>query len=334
MREAVSALLILFALTACSGLKLTYGQLDWILVERLDDYMTLTDQQDIAVGRHIQGLLHWHCATQVRDYAIWLREVNRDIQGGQLTPARLEHHSTRALSLWRRLVAEVVPYLTDILHTASEEQVVQIVERLDEDNAQLREEYLDRSEDELREDYAQRMRRHLRRWLGDLTHEQRQAVSDWGEGLVLLRTQRWDSRLSWQAALRRALQVRSDRRALHVRLKRLLTDPQGTWSDAYRAQVDANHALTEQLILQVTGSLTQAQLEQLEKRTNRYAEDLEELSCAPRQAFRHLPSAAIAVFPAVPRAFRNELPSGLPKSGTGQPLHSYCAATPSHRCRG
>ena len=154
MREAVLALLILSALTACSGLKLTYGQLDWILVERLDDYMTLTDEQNAALGRHVQDLLLWHCATQLRDYATWLREVNQDIQGGQLTPGRVEQHSTRALSLGRRLMAEVVPYLTDILHTASEEQVGEIIKRIDVDNVELREEYLERSEDDLREDYA------------------------------------------------------------------------------------------------------------------------------------------------------------------------------------
>ena len=77
MKKIVGILCISLVLAGC-GPRILYPHLDWLIPWYMNDYFSLNSRQSSYVKESIRQQLRWHCSTQLKNYARWLRELQRE----------------------------------------------------------------------------------------------------------------------------------------------------------------------------------------------------------------------------------------------------------------
>jgi hypothetical protein len=285
-------------LSACSAVRVAYKQLDWVIEKQVGEYVTLEKNQQRLLESHIEALLDWHCRTQVHGYAQWLRQLSEDFQH-TVTTQQLRGHSQALEAAWFRIMARSIPALADLAGSLSDQQVSELIAGLERDNKAYRKDYVDPPQAKLREDSAKWMAKSLKRWLGPLTEGQKQAVGRWSRQLVLMGETGWQNRQRWQQELAGLLALRHNRETLVAGLERLLLHWRDYQDTEYSRRYDVNSELTAGLLVQINLTMTSRQKARMDKKSLRYASDLDSLHCGsgePRSSAaretRGLPVAA------------------------------------------
>lgn len=274
-------LCLVLPVMACSAVKLAYHQLDWVASFYVESHVSLDDAQSTLLKDNAAQLLRWHCGTQVTGYARQLRELGADVQNGRVTRAHLARTLDRILDHWQAIRTHTVPRMTELMATASDEQIGELMESFARQNRKFAAEHIERPESGLREQAEATLIERLEDWIDDLTPTQRQAVSTWREQYALNGVERLELRQRWQAELQRVLGERAHRERLAAGVRQLVAHPEQYWSAVYREKLERNRELTLTLLADVAASLEPSQREHFARHANRWAETFEGLACAP-----------------------------------------------------
>jgi len=283
MKRALLTVVCILLLSGCSGIKLFYKQLDWLVPRYLQGYTTLTDMQRTLLDRELAELRDWHCGTQLAGYADWIRALNADFQSGRISVTRLERRYDEFSAYWTEVMRQITPGFTELLRTASDAQIEELFVNLERKNDKYRKKHVGLSAPKRHKAHAREMERYLKRWLGGLTRAQGDRVADWSRRLTPISRDRLAMRYRWQAQLRRLLQMRSDSARFREGVHALLVTPEHSWNEAYRRKYTRNRRLTLELLAAIGRSLNPSQRDHLARRTQAWARDIEQLMCSGRQ---------------------------------------------------
>ena len=282
MVRAGLVVIVAALVTACSGARIVYSQLDWLVPAYVSGLVTLDRTQSTQLERHMHAVLKWHCGTQFPGYTAVLHTINADFQAGRMTPARLDAHYERLLDYWRAIREQAAPRLGTLLATATDAQVEELFVGLEEKNREFMEEFVDRKPARLRKDADKILRSRLDSWVGDLTPEQRRMVSDWAARIPLSGADRLDGRRQWQAALRLALTHRDQPEHFNSAVYTLFVHPERYSTTAYSEKSDRIREHTLTLLADIGATLTPEQRDHLSLRAADWAGDFERLSCSTK----------------------------------------------------
>jgi len=207
-----------------------------------------------------------------------LRKVNTDFQTG-INHTQLLGHYLALDRGWIELAEAVIPRVADIFAGLSDEQVSELLENMEQSNAEYRKEYMDLPDDKMRRENIKSATDAFSRWFGRLTKEQEEVIEQWSQKVKFMRAERWENRLHWQSELRALLQVRHDRQKLTTGLRKLSIEWDKNYSDAYRRQYQANSILVMDLIVEMGRTMTEVQKQYMARKTTRYAADFDYLTC-------------------------------------------------------
>lgn len=267
---------LLLALCAC-GVRFTYNQLDTIIPWYLDDYMEFSgEQQDLLESRLAQQL-QWHRSTQLPTYAKSLRRIEHDL-ANSFNRRHLYQHRDQIKQYWQTLTRRITPDLVVILNSASDQQIEELFANLEEKNQEFQEEYVDLSERDWREKRVEQMRKHLKRWLGEVSTPQKRLIRDWSERLKWTSATTLEYRRQWQQRLRQALKHRHEDEKLTQALQTLLIDPEQIQPTALREMREYNTEIFFDLVLQLHEQLSSSQQVFLSNRIMSLADDFETLA--------------------------------------------------------
>jgi hypothetical protein len=280
MNRLLAAAALLLLLAGC-GTAFVYRQLDWLVPNYVGGYLPLEDGQRQLLDAHVRDLLAWHCGNQLDQYAGWLRTVDGDAQAGRLDRDRLGAHARQLDAYWRELGRQASPRLADLLSRAGEEEVRALLENLRDKERDFREDFVDAPAAKVERRLAERMEKSLRRWVGRLSDEQRQAVAAWSRPLAREQAVSLAMRARWREAAARALAMRGDPRRFPRLVEQLLVHPEQAWTEAQRDRFEARRARTLGLLETLAGSLTERQRRHLAEATAAWAADFERLACGP-----------------------------------------------------
>ena len=126
---------------------------------------------------------------------------------------------------------------------------------------------------------AKRMQHQLKRWVGPLLPEQKQAIAEWSAALTPLNAEWLQSQRSWQAEFRAVLTLRQDTPEYHAAIEALFVDPQALWPQAYRDKINHNLDLTLSFLSEFSQELAPQQYQRLQHRLAALADDFEQLAC-------------------------------------------------------
>lgn len=179
-------LLLCLSLSACA-VKTSYRFLDWIIAWQLDDYLALTNTQQIVFDQQLEQILTWHQKTQLTLYCDWLIDGQKLLQH-PLVLDDLSLWLDQSSQFWQQLMTQLTPASAQVLVLLSDKQVAVMMQKLHAKLADDRDDYSqlyvqgatqDRQEFNRRQGH--KIRKQFIRWLGELSPEQQHWINQWFE---------------------------------------------------------------------------------------------------------------------------------------------------------
>lgn len=163
---------LLAVLVGCSAQRLAYNQADWLLLNRLDAYLDLTDEQEDAASAMLQQAHLAHRRNQLPVLANALEDVSQRTRRG-LGEDDAQWILVRGRALMTETLGPLLPGLAQTLASLSAEQRTYLAEQLDERNeAYVERNGLNLPREERLERRADRTVSQLEDWTGPLSEEQ------------------------------------------------------------------------------------------------------------------------------------------------------------------
>ncbi len=174
--------LTLLAGAACSNLQLGYNYGDTFTLYYLDSYLDLSSQQEQRAAAGLKKLLAWHRKHELPDYSRELSTAREQMQG-QLTVHQLVRMNEFLRGSLERTALQATPLMAELLLSLSPGQVAYLRGRLEQSNAEFREDYLSGNQAQQSQRRYQQMLEQFEPWFGELDAQQlalvRVANADW-----------------------------------------------------------------------------------------------------------------------------------------------------------
>lgn len=283
MKRTLLISVLLIILIGC-GTRLIYFHLDWLIPWYISDYISLDSEQKNLLEKRLVAQLDWHCRTQLPVYAETLRALGQDVANTEqpIDEQRLKFHYAKFMALWKVLLGEIAPDVTDIMLTASDSQINELFSNMEKRNQKFREKYVNLPPEELNKNRQERMIKNLGRWVSDLTPEQKQAVSDWSFQLTPIAEDWVQNREAIQAYTRNLLKNRNDSSEFRKEMFEHIVNPEPMNTAAYQRKIDFNTDVTFKFIIQLDRLLRPDQRKYFLKRMESLASDFDKLTCDPQ----------------------------------------------------
>ncbi|NIY92264.1 DUF6279 family lipoprotein [Vibrio diazotrophicus] len=260
MKRRITLLLMSVLLIAGCSTKFVYRHIDWFVLEYLDDYVTLTDQQEGLVKTQINALSLWHQTEELSNYIVQfdqLLELNPKI----LTMDQLQRHREWINTHYQNLVTQIFPSIYPLATALSDKQVNEFMQGLEKRHQKYADKYADLNESETRTKYEERIIDRMEQWLGSLTEEQKQLAVQWAKALQIT-TYDW---IAFQNAQRNEIQSllnqRYNQTEFNQKLHKLLYSQEEFYSPVFRAKLHYNEQTSNQYILSIVHLSTPKQIE-------------------------------------------------------------------------
>ena len=284
MKKFLVIFFLLLVLISC-GPKFVYPHLNWLIPWYVSDFISLDSDQKNMLEMRLQQQIDWHCRTQLPTYAEFLRALSNDLanKAHPIDYQKIQYYYGELMALWKELLRQIGPDITDILLTASDEQIHELFSNLQKRNQKFREKYIDPPLEELNKNRQERLMKNLKYWISNLTPEEMQAVSDWSTQLVPIASDWLQNRERIQGELRRSLAQRSDSDEFRAKLLERIVNPEQMRTAAFQQKMDYNTDVTIRLIIRLERLLTPEQRAYLLKRIESLSADFDKLSCDPKE---------------------------------------------------
>lgn len=284
----IRRLLILVSAAALAGCTLVinvgYGLLDSALVWYVRDYFPLDARQEAVLRSGLAEVRQWHCATQLPQYAQWLRSVSGELQRG-MSREDVSRRAAQVQDHWRDVLRRLAPVLARTFETASDQQIAALKANFEKSNAEYRAEWVELSRAALAAKRRDRATTQITHWTGALNDLQVDEILRWSRGFEPTGADWLAYRERWQRAFVGALQDRARAAGADAAVARLFVDYDTLWEPALRQKIAANRAATLDMIYRVQRLMTDAQRRQVGERAAAYAAEFDRLACpAPQPA--------------------------------------------------
>lgn len=277
----LSIFLLCCCLSACAA-KTSYRFLDWIIAWQVDDYLSLTHNQQVVFDQQLAELLHWHKNTQLALYRDWLVDGKALFQN----PFKFDQLTlwlNQANRFWPQLMAQLAPASAQVLTLLDDQQVTAMMAELRLKLADDRDEYRQliqhQSENYQRTKIRQadKVGKHFRRWLGGLSVEQKRLINEWVEVRSDTQALWLDNRQQWLNDFERVLGARHQA-DFSAALADLFVYTEQRRSEHYQAAIDQNTQSALRLVIKLQASLSDRQKRHFNREIDYWIKTLAELA--------------------------------------------------------
>ena len=165
-------------LSACSALRLGYGQAPELVYWWLDGYVDLDDDQSPRVREAIRQWFRWHRSTQLVDYAGLLARTEGQL-ADNLTPAQVCRLADEVQARLDTAFEQAAPAVAELARTLTSEQLAHLQRKHAKNNADYRNDYLQDSTEERLRAQLKRVVDRAETLYGRLDDVQREKVAQW-----------------------------------------------------------------------------------------------------------------------------------------------------------
>ena len=267
---------LIAVLPACS-FKTLYNQLDYLIPQYVEGKVTLNEMLERQVEQRTLALLQWHRSTQLKEYANWLRMVQRDV-GPRLSEATVGQRLSELEQFWRPLSVKVNDEMAALLPLLDEQQQQELFSSIEDDNEEFQEEYVELQEQERIKQYEKRLLENYANWLGTLTDVQILAARQAARSMQTTADLRLQRRIAWQRGIKSILAEEENRTLKTERLRRFLNGFEASNDQAMQEKWTVNRRIMNELTVQIARSLTAEQRMYFMNKTNDYIRMFTELA--------------------------------------------------------
>ena len=277
MQRNILVLVLLLALSACTS-KLVYNNLDWWVYWYLDDYIELNDAQESLFDNHLNTWLSWHKTSELRRYKAQLELLKQQINTGTLNYNAIAEHVDQGFDHWERVKKVISPTLAEMAQTLSNEQVVSLFAKLEQDAQEERDKrakYLAKNKEEQREQRIESIADTIESRIGKLTTQQQQIVATYSDQFISTR----DYWIAYQQDIlnsaRRLFVTRNNNDHFVDDLTELLINPEKYRSEEYVQKSAHNRKVMITLMSEIASTLTEKQRKYLIDNIDDLIDDVE-----------------------------------------------------------
>jgi hypothetical protein len=163
-------------LAACStGLKIGYSYADTLLLYTIDGYVGLTPEQEQLVKERSAALMTWHRSTQLRDYAQFIQETRRKLDG-PITASDVLAFNREVNARLAALGERAAPELAQLAITLTPDQLARMERKLANDSSKARRELVQFAGKETLDERVRKIGERADYWFGSVNREQLQIV--------------------------------------------------------------------------------------------------------------------------------------------------------------
>ena len=267
MRKVGLLLIICSALIGCSS-KFVYNNMDWLLIEYLEDYVELDNAQEDLVERKIEVLSEWHRREEIPNYIAHLDELLA-IEPQSFTIEQLELQQDKIQQHSLRLVARIAPEMYALATELSDSQVDELMDSIRVRHSKYKKKYQKLSEVETKARYKERIVDSLETWMDDLTQDQLKTVDSWVDELYVT-TDDW---INYQTNMRIEVNSLLDHRlnvaSFQPQFNKLMFNPDSLYPPHLEEKIEYNKQVGNHYLVKVINAMTDEQ-------TQHYRDELQD----------------------------------------------------------
>ncbi|MCL9773951.1 DUF6279 family lipoprotein [Vibrio methylphosphonaticus] len=261
VKRSIAIGCVLLAMVGC-GTKFIYSNLDWIVIEYVDDYVSLSRGQEEILSDRIELLSHWH---KKEELPIYLRQLDtiREQDPSKVSTSFVAAQMTDVRAHGKRLVEQMTPDLYALTQQLSDEQVDELVANLAKKDKKLLEKYQGLDEQAIRSIYQERIESSFERWYGQLTDEHQNLAYRWSQEMTITVIDWQMHRENMQRYVDQLLRRRNDIAYYQPEFQRFMNDPDSYYTDALVEKIQKNRAVAARYIAQSLNTLSSKQQQHL-----------------------------------------------------------------------
>jgi len=270
-------LVVLAATVSACSFKTYYNRIDELIAEYVEAKVSLDDVLEQTLAHRSELLLKWHRNTQLKDYAHWLRGVQRDV-GPHTTIAIVDRRTGELIQFWRSIETKLNAEMAELLPLLDARQRQELFANIEKDNQTYRAENLELSERERIKQYEKNLRENYENWIGGLNRKQRKIVRRAARDLVSTADLRIPHRYEWQGGIQAILASDATRAVKSRRLLKFLNEFKGSNDVVLDKRTDINRRVLVRLTVDLAHSLTEKQRAFFITKTDDYIRMFNELA--------------------------------------------------------
>ena len=279
-RRIIIILSMAVLLAACST-RFVYKQLDWLIVWQVGDYVTLTGEQKDELREEVRNHLEDIRVNEMPRLAAEISQVAAAVADDEFSAARADDTYERILAISDEFLLGIVPLSAKFLRQLDDEQREELFENLDDLNEEMYEDYSGVDPEQRRKNRNKSTIRSIKRFTGRLKDEQKALIDNSLASMADASEQWIEYQRDWQRRFRELLKANPPRPEFEARLTDLFVYPRNFHSAEYRARVDNNRQIMNQMIEDLTESLSDKQRRRAVEKLESYAERLTRLANSP-----------------------------------------------------
>ncbi|MFN1549045.1 DUF6279 family lipoprotein [Vibrio natriegens] len=247
----------IFVLAGCTK-KFFYNNLDWFVLEYLDDYVTLNQEQESLLEERLLFLAEWHKQEELPRYVDHLKEMETMTEE-DITLNYLQQSRERFREHYNRIISKVAPELFSLSLLLTPQQQREFLLNVQKDYKKRNAKYADKTEKEVRKIVFENTKEWVTEWIGELNDDQQRYVTQFSNQ-VILNSPLWRN---YRASIYQELEYMFDNKSNSVIYQKvfmqLMFEPESFYSDQLSQNMDHNLALVDQLTLSLSKSMTEKQ---------------------------------------------------------------------------
>lgn len=274
-------LILISVLAGCSSVKLGYRFLDNAIRWKINDYVSLSAEQGVAVKKDINQFHRWHQTTQLSIYASFMERKAAQLQAADtLSPSEVDKIYDEAFDIMSVSLDKLIPVITSMLLSLNPDQIPGVIKNLERESAK-----------DLKEDFAitpaqrlakrqNKMIKRAAQWVGRLNNTQIAMITEWAKTMPVDKEVRVSRQTSFLNMMSEQLKNRSNPEQFKRNILTQVKTPERFSSPAYKQSYAKRKQLTQKLISDLYNSLTPTQKSTLIASVKKYQADF--LYLAPR----------------------------------------------------
>lgn len=275
IQSIICVLLSCFCLSGCS-ISFIYNNLSWLSSWYLDDYVSLTTEQQQQFDKDFKALHSWHRSTQIALYYQQLERLKVQISKG-ISVDQIKSHLALVQTHWTNLRTRAKPELIELTYSLDETQRNTLLKSIKENNEAR---YNDNKPENIESWYQERceiQQDFYKKWLGRLRSSQKQTICHYMKATSPLAALRFEYSQTWFTNIESALMINKSRTEYESLLTELMTNPNTLKSEQYRILSASNIEVYVGLFHVMLNDLNDLQKQHLIKALNELIETLEAL---------------------------------------------------------
>ncbi len=277
IRRVITITCLLALLSACST-RFVYNQLDWLIVWQVGGYVTLTDDQKDVLRNDVRNHLENLRTNEMPRMATEISRVAAAVGADEFTATEVDATYHRILALGDEFLLGIVPIAAKLLMSLDDEQRKEIFENLDDLNDEMYDEYSGVTPEKRRKNRNKSAIRNIKRFTGRLSEEQTALVDDALASMADASEEWIEYQRDWQRRFRELLEANPPQAEFEPRLTELIVYPRNYHSPEYRLRVDGNRQMLNQMLEDLSASLSDKQRRRAVDKLESYASRLTRLA--------------------------------------------------------